>query len=236
MLKQHLDWTDAPVSYKTHLIYIKIPVHGWDFFLFSIIWCEKEQLRFVPFSFSLPFYISPLNSSLVYAMENTNSSSSSSTSKVPTLCTAGCGFYGSEAFNNMCSQCFKAQHKSDNNSTAGATTATTTATTEKIKTLPQITRAKISSPPKSTPSTPTFNDNSVPIAAEKSRKHLRSPSPNGPRISSAPASSIASPVPTSTSSTTDKNVTASAESSTTNPSDKPVQLNKGRCFKCRSKV
>ncbi|EPB81762.1 hypothetical protein HMPREF1544_11512 [Mucor circinelloides 1006PhL] len=169
-------------------------------------------------------------------MENTNSSSSSSTSKVPTLCTAGCGFYGSEAFNNMCSQCFKAQHKSDNNSTAGATTATTTATTEKIKTLPQITRAKISSPPKSTPSTPTFNDNSVPIAAEKSRKHLRSPSPNGPRISSAPASSIASPVPTSTSSTTDKNVTVSAESSTTNPSDKPVQLNKGRCFKCRSKV
>ncbi|KAK4520087.1 TFIIH/NER complex subunit [Mucor velutinosus] len=166
-------------------------------------------------------------------MENTNSSS---TTKAPTLCTAGCGFYGSEAFNNMCSQCFKAQNKNDNNSTTTAI-ATAATTADKSKTLPQIARTKTSSPPKTTPSTPTFNDNSIPIAAGKSRKHLRSPSPNGPRMRSAPASSIASPVPSTTSSsTTDTNATTNAETSTTNPSDKPVQLNKGRCFKCRSKV
>ncbi|CAO3614690.1 unnamed protein product [Mucor fragilis] len=164
-------------------------------------------------------------------MDNTNSSS---TTQAPTLCTAGCGFYGSEAFNNMCSQCFKAQNKSDSNAT---TTATATTTADKIKALPQIVKTKTSSPPKSTPSTPTFNDNSIPIAAGKSRKHLRSPSPNGPRMSSAPASSTASTVPSpASSSTTDTNATASAETSAANSSDKPVQLNKGRCFKCRSKV
>ncbi|KAF1804285.1 zinc finger, A20-type transcription factor [Mucor lusitanicus] len=163
-------------------------------------------------------------------MENTNSSS---TTKAPTLCTAGCGFYGSEAFNNMCSQCFKAQNKSDNTSAAPAIAIAAT-TADKIKALPQITKTKTSSPPKSTPSTPTFNDNaSIPIAAGKSRKHLRSPSPSGPRMSSAPASSIASPVPSSTTSSSSTTDTTSAE---TNPSDKPVQLNKGRCFKCRSKV
>lgn len=175
-------------------------------------------------------------------MENTNSSS---TNKAPTLCTAGCGFYGSEAFNNMCSQCFKAQNKTENNNNNNSsssapspstttTTTTSTTTTEKSKNLPQITKTKISSsPPKSTPSTPTFSGINIPLA-EKSRKHLRSPSPNGPRMSSAPASSIASPAP-STSSTTDSIASTSA-TTPTNPSDKPAQLNKGRCFKCRLKV
>lgn len=27
----------------------------------------------------------------------------------PTPCTAGCGFYGNQIYNNMCSKCFKEQ-------------------------------------------------------------------------------------------------------------------------------
>lgn len=60
------------------------------------------------------------------------------------------------------------------------------------------------------------DDTTVIPAIEKSRKHLRSPSPENTRTNSAPASSIASP-------------------SNTNE-EKPVQTNKGRCFKCRLKV
>ncbi|KAI9366593.1 hypothetical protein BD770DRAFT_405862 [Pilaira anomala] len=60
------------------------------------------------------------------------------------------------------------------------------------------------------------DDTTVIPAIEKSRKHLRSPSPENARTNSAPASSIASP-------------------SNTNE-EKPVQTNKGRCFKCRVKV
>lgn len=212
-------------------MYCKIPVFGWDFFfsLSKSSGVKKRAIEICSFFFLSSIYISPLNTHL-HTMENTNSSS---TTKAPTLCTAGCGFYGSEAFNNMCSQCFKAQNKSDNTSAAPAIAIAAT-TADKIKALPQITKTKTSSPPKSTPSTPTFNDNaSIPIAAGKSRKHLRSPSPSGPRMSSAPASSIASPVPSSTTSSSSTTDTTSAE---TNPSDKPVQLNKGRCFKCRSKV
>ncbi|KAI8638476.1 hypothetical protein BD408DRAFT_422996 [Parasitella parasitica] len=168
-------------------------------------------------------------------MENTNSSS---TNKGHTLCTAGCGFYGNEAFNNMCSQCFKAHNKAD----SSAATTTTTTTTSNNNTLnvgkSQTSRKKISLPPKSSPSTPTFIETftttTIPLA-EKPRKHSRSPSPNGPRLSSAPASSIASPA-ASTSSATDSTAATSSATTPTNPSDKPVQINKGRCFKCRLKV
>ncbi|CEP08666.1 hypothetical protein [Parasitella parasitica] len=181
-------------------------------------------------------------------MENTNSSS---TNKGHTLCTAGCGFYGNEAFNNMCSQCFKAHNKTDSSTAITTSTSTTSTTTNSSSSTStgnnhttntdksQTNKKRISTPPKSSPSTPTFNETSttaIPVL-EKSRKHLRSPSPNGPRVSSAPASSIASPA-ASTSSATDSTVAAASSSATTptNPSDKPAQLNKGRCFKCRLKV
>ncbi|RCH81322.1 zinc finger domain-containing protein, partial [Rhizopus stolonifer] len=110
---------------------------------------------------------------------------SSNSEKAPILCTAGCGFYGSEAFNNMCSQCFKAKNKEPS---------------EKVK-------------------SPSLDDTTIVTNIEKSRKHLRSPSPDDPRISSAPGSSIASP---------------SIQENDSN--QKPVQSNKGRCFKCRLKV
>jgi hypothetical protein len=127
---------------------------------------------------------------LFHIMDSTNNSSSSSSSSdsKPTLCVAGCGFFGNSTFNNMCSQCYKAKNKDAS-----------------IK----------------TPSLESKDDTTVISAIEKTRKHLRSPSPDELRASSAPASNLASPAPTA------------GEAETTS---KTVQMNKGRCFKCRLKV
>ncbi|KAG2229668.1 hypothetical protein INT48_008900 [Thamnidium elegans] len=105
----------------------------------------------------------------------------------PVLCTAGCGFFGNASFNNMCSRCYKTNSSSSSSSSA-------------------VVKSPISK-----------DDTTIIPAIEKSRKHLRSPSPEDSRTNSAPASSIGSPA------------------HITND-EKPVQTNKGRCFKCRSKV
>ncbi|KAI7901699.1 uncharacterized protein BX663DRAFT_513724 [Cokeromyces recurvatus] len=137
-------------------------------------------------------------------MENTNNSTANSNeTKAPILCIAGCGFYGSEAFNNMCSKCFK-ERKTANEKNA-------TNLTSSSSPPPPSSSIIISSPVVS------LDDSNI---IDKTRKHLRSPSPdNELKVNSAPGSSIASPAAT----TPDNN-------------EKPIQTNKGRCFKCRSKV
>jgi hypothetical protein len=116
----------------------------------------------------------------------------------------------------MCSQCYKTTTKANNNNNKKTTSSSSTTTQDKPLVV-------VKSP------TISMDDTTIIPAIEKSRKHLRSPSPEGPRIlacKSAPTSAIASPAP----------ITDSSTSSPTPNSDKPVQTNKGRCFKCRSKV
>lgn len=109
--------------------------------------------------------------------------------KAPTLCTAGCGFYGNELFNNMCSKCFKE-----------ATAKNETVTKEETTIREQ----------QSMPSTTTTTTTTT-------RKHLRTPSPEPRDIETTVPPSIPSP-------------------SDSKNDNKPVQTNKGRCFKCRIKV
>ncbi|CEJ04251.1 hypothetical protein RMCBS344292_18218 [Rhizopus microsporus] len=116
--------------------------------------------------------------------------------KAPTLCTAGCGFYGNELFNNMCSKCFK------------EATAKNEAVTKEEATIREQ---------QSTPSSSSTTTTTTTTTTTATRKHLRTPSPEPRDIETTVPPSIPSP----------------SESKNDN---KPVQTNKGRCFKCRIKV
>ncbi|KAI8875312.1 hypothetical protein K501DRAFT_326823 [Backusella circina FSU 941] len=154
-------------------------------------------------------------------MENNNNNND--TPSTP-LCTAGCGFYGNEVFNNMCSQCYKASQQKKTPSSPviipppSTTTTTTTSTSTKAVDDNKQVESAVSSPMSiSTPSSEvTLNP----------RKHLRTPSPEPSALrSSAPPPSISSP------SCSSVDVAVDSPSS-----EKPIQTNKGRCFKCRVKI
>ncbi|KAL1926955.1 hypothetical protein VTP01DRAFT_5285 [Rhizomucor pusillus] len=129
----------------------------------------------------------------------------SDSKNIPTLCSAGCGFYGNKLYDNMCSKCFKERNKNKDNKGEEPS-------------------AKIPTGNDSGESQSNTSASASPLVI--SRKHTRSPSP----VAKSP-----SVTPTST---TDTTTTTTQPAPATPPADntKPVQTNKGRCFKCRVKV
>ncbi|KAI8974278.1 hypothetical protein BDB01DRAFT_806890 [Pilobolus umbonatus] len=121
----------------------------------------------------------------------------------PLLCVAGCGFYGNELFNNMCSKCYKLK-----------------------KTAAEDSKVTMDKTKEDLPEEPSLLQTSTPPVLSTqdtlTRKHFRTPSPDRGIRHSAPVSSIPSPS------------TSSVDTAVT--SEKPIQTNKGRCYKCRVKV
>ncbi|CAO3647604.1 unnamed protein product [Cunninghamella blakesleeana] len=115
------------------------------------------------------------------------------TTKAPQLCTAGCGFYGNEIYNNMCSKCFKEKNK------------------------------------KSAPANDTSTESKLVLDDNKSNTAVKDQDTivsSSPALTSSPQSNVI-PSPSAND---------NSEANTPTSSDKPIQPNKGKCFKCRIKV
>jgi len=138
-------------------------------------------------------------------MEDNNSS-------MPEFCTNGCGFFGNQIFNNMCSQCYK---KSQQNSNPGSD-----------KMAP--------SAPETPPSAQILNS-LTPELEKPTAVELEKPVEVAPVAEEAvsPAESLASSSQTPASSSASTDTAVPAEDSTPT---KPTQINKGRCFLCRVKI
>ncbi|ORY93892.1 hypothetical protein BCR43DRAFT_495516 [Syncephalastrum racemosum] len=174
-------------------------------------------------------------------------------SQKPALCKSGCGFFGNPVFDYMCSKCYKDHQKANqtqpgNSDAPAALTNTSPQTKETQDTAQpkqepqqqkqqqqQQQQQRTLSPPAPPPSMVQINSNNnsssssssrmvasphvleETLSTPASRKHSRSPSPIAE--DRKPATAGTTPVSTPPSS-----------------SDRPVQTNKGRCFKCRVKV
>ncbi|KAF9972862.1 Rab5 GDP/GTP exchange factor [Actinomortierella ambigua] len=154
---------------------------------------------------------------------------------LPVYCANGCGFYGNHMNNNMCSKCFK-EWNQKNGIAQPSTTQPTSAATPSTTTSPTTSAPSVLSEKPAAKSSPVVSQPAV-IEAPKLAPPVSTPSPAPatPTLVS-PSSTLAKPAETSSTSSSTVSTPVSQTASESGSTEKPPQVNKGRCYMCRAKI